>query len=63
MKKIFLLSTALLASGLSLAQEVGRVISAIPIIQRVSSPRQVCTQEQVAVQQPKSGAGVRGHWH
>jgi len=58
MKKLLLLSTALLASGLSLAQEVGRVISTTPIIQRVSSPRQVCTTEQVAVQQPKSGAGA-----
>lgn len=41
-----------------MAQEVGRVISATPIIQQVNSPRQVCTTEPVAVQQPKSGAGA-----
>jgi len=58
MKKLLLLSTAMLASGLSMAQEVGRVISATPIIQQVNSPRQVCTTESVAVQQPKSGAGA-----
>jgi uncharacterized protein YcfJ len=34
------------------------VISATPIIQQVSTPRQVCTTEQVSVQQPKSGAGA-----
>lgn len=58
MKKLLLLSTAMLASGLSMAQEVGRVISATPIVQQVNSPRQVCTTEPVAVQQPKSGAGA-----
>jgi uncharacterized protein YcfJ len=39
------------------AQEVGRVISTMPIIQQVAVPRQVCTQQQVATQQRKSGAG------
>jgi uncharacterized protein YcfJ len=58
MKKLLLLSTAMLAGGLSMAQEVGRVISATPIIQQVNAPRQVCTTESVAVQQPKSGAGA-----
>src|SRR5665647_3844783 len=58
MKKLLLLSTAMPASGLSMAQEVGRVISATPIIQQVNAPRQVCTTESVAVQQPKSGAGA-----
>lgn len=58
MKKLILLSTAALASGLALAQEVGRVISATPIVQQVNSPRQVCSTESVAVQRQRSGAGA-----
>jgi uncharacterized protein YcfJ len=58
MKKLLLLSTTLLASSLAIAQDVGRVISSTPIIQQVGVPRQVCTAGQVAVQQPKSGAGA-----
>lgn len=58
MKKFLLLSTALLASGLSVAQELGRVISSTPIVQQVNAPRRVCSTEQVAVQAPKSGAGA-----
>jgi uncharacterized protein YcfJ len=60
MKKLLLLSVVMLASGLGLAQtqELGRVISATPILQQVSVPRQVCSTEQVAVQQPKSGGGA-----
>src|SRR5665647_1225697 len=48
MKKLLLLSTALLASGLSMAQEVGSVISATPIVQQVNSPGQGRTIEPVA---------------
>ena len=44
-------------SGAVSAQEVGRVISSMPIIQQVAVPRQVCTQQQVATQPRKSGAG------
>ncbi len=58
MKKQLLLVSAMISSGLCLAQEVGRVISSTPILQQVGTPRQVCTVEQVAVQQPKSGAGA-----
>jgi len=58
MKKLLLLPLALITSGVTFAQEVGRVISATPIIQQVGVPRQVCTTEQVAQQQPKSGAGA-----
>ena len=58
MKNLFLVPLALAAGGASLAQEVGRVISATPIIQQVGVPRQVCTTEQVASPQPKSGAGA-----
>ena len=58
MNKLILLPVALAVGGAALAQEVGRVISATPIIQQVAMPRQVCTTEQVASQQPKSGAGA-----
>jgi hypothetical protein len=44
MKKLFLLSAAILASGLSLAQEVGRVISSTPIVNSAQSGN---TAEQV----------------
>lgn len=40
------------------AQEMGRVISSTPVIQQVAVPRQVCSNQPVAVQQPKSGAGA-----
>jgi len=58
MKKVLLLIPALLGSALVGAQEVGRVISATPVIQQIGVPRQVCTTETVAVQQQKSGAGA-----
>jgi uncharacterized protein YcfJ len=58
MKKLLLLSTALISSGVAMAQEVGRVISATPLMTQISVPRQVCTTETVAVQQQKSGAGA-----
>ena len=58
MKKLLLLLTAFISSGVAMAQEVGRVISATPLITQISVPRQVCTTETVAVQQQKSGAGA-----
>ncbi|MBU6369690.1 MAG: glycine zipper 2TM domain-containing protein [Limnohabitans sp.] len=60
MKKLFSVIGMLAAFYLpqSQAQEVGRVISSIPIIQQVAVPRQVCTQQQVTTQPPKSGAGA-----
>jgi uncharacterized protein YcfJ len=58
MKKLLLLSSALVISGLCLAQDVGRVISSTPVVQQVGQPRNVCTTEQVSVEQPKSGAGA-----
>jgi uncharacterized protein YcfJ len=48
---------AALSASSVFAQEVGRVISSMPIIQQVAVPRQVCTQQQVATQARKSGAG------
>jgi uncharacterized protein YcfJ len=58
MKKLLLLSVSLLAYGVGVAQEVGRVISSTPVVQQVGQPRTVCSIEQVAVQPPKSGAGA-----
>lgn len=40
------------------AQEVGRVLSSVPVVQQVAMPRQVCTNEQMSYQGPNSGAGA-----
>ena len=48
---------AVTASAAS-AQEFGRVLSATPVLQQVSVPRQVCTIEKVLVPGQKSGAGA-----
>jgi uncharacterized protein YcfJ len=40
------------------AQEFGRVLSATPVFQQISTPRQVCTVEKVLVPGQKSGAGA-----
>jgi len=58
MKTLLLLSAALATSGLSFAQDVGRVLSSSPIVEQVGQPRNVCTTAQVSVPQPKSGAGA-----
>lgn len=58
MKKPLLLIAALVASALGFAQEVGRVLSATPVLEQVGVPRNVCTTEQVPVQQRNSGAGA-----
>jgi uncharacterized protein YcfJ len=50
--------TVLSFMNLASAQEVARVISSTPIVQQVAIPRQVCSNEQVAVNGPKSGAGA-----
>src|SRR5688572_10705279 len=39
-------------------EEVGRVISSVPVIQQVAVPRQVCNNQPMVVQQPNSGAGA-----
>ncbi|CAA9421644.1 MAG: FIG01200701: possible membrane protein [uncultured Ramlibacter sp.] len=59
MKKSVVLSLlGLAAAGAAQAQqEVGRVISSTPVIQQVAVPRQVCNTQQVAVEQPTTGAG------
>ncbi len=53
---------ALLGLGAAHAQtspagEMGRVISTTPVLQQFAVPSQVCGTQQVAIQQPKSGAG------
>ncbi len=58
MKKPFVISVLALSCAVCGAQEVGRVLSSTPVMQQVGVPRQVCTNEQVAVQPAKSGAGV-----
>jgi uncharacterized protein YcfJ len=58
MKKSLVLSLiGLGAVGVAQAQEVGRVISTTPVIQQYAVPRQVCSNQQVTVEQPKTGAG------
>lgn len=60
MKKSILYPTlGLLAvcAGAVQAQELGRVISSTPVIQQIAVPRQVCTQQPVAVQQAPSTSG------
>jgi uncharacterized protein YcfJ len=49
---------ALGAGGSAWAVEFGRVVSATPVMQQVAIPRQVCSDQQIEVQQPKSGAGA-----
>jgi uncharacterized protein YcfJ len=57
MKQSIVLSALGLAALGVQAQEVGRVISSTPVVQQVAVPRQVCTNQQVAVQHPTTGAG------
>jgi uncharacterized protein YcfJ len=59
MKKSPLLALALGACATScFAVDLAKVLSATPVVQQVSVPRQVCTSQEVLVQQPKSGAGA-----
>lgn len=45
-------------AGAAGAEEVGRVLSATPMVQQVAVPRQVCSNQPMVVQQPNSGAGA-----
>lgn len=58
MKQWMILVLALVSGTGVWAQELGRVISSTPVVQQMAVPRQVCTTEQVGVQQPNSGAGA-----
>lgn len=66
MKNIFIktcmgsvVATAALASVPASAMDIlARVMSSTPVVQQVAVPRQVCSNEAVVVQAPKSGAGA-----
>jgi len=59
MKKSPLLTLALCTfATAALAVDLAKVLSATPVVQQVSVPRQVCSTQEVLVQQPKSGAGA-----
>jgi uncharacterized protein YcfJ len=58
MKKTVLFPLLGLAAFAAGAQEVGQVLSSVPVIQQVAVPRQVCTQQPVAVQPSTSGGGA-----
>lgn len=57
-KRFSVLALAATAAGASFAQDVGRVISTQPVIQQVSVPQRICSNQQIEVQQQKSGAGA-----
>jgi uncharacterized protein YcfJ len=53
------LAAAALASAPASAMDIlARVISSTPVVQQVAVPRQVCSNETVMMQAPKSGAGA-----
>ncbi len=63
MKKTLVISTVATAAGLaalpaSATDILARVISSTPVVQQVAVPRQVCSNQPVITQAPKSGAGA-----
>lgn len=63
MTKAIVLSTLAAAAGFaampaSATDILARVISSTPVVQQVAVPRQVCSNQPVVVEQPKSGAGA-----
>ena len=55
-KSLILTALGLAATGAS-AQEVGQVISSVPVVQQVAVPRQVCDQAAPMAQPQTSGGG------
>ena len=53
-----LAAAALACMPASAMDILARVISSTPVVQQVAVPRQVCSQETVMTQAPKSGAGA-----
>lgn len=51
-------AAALACAPASAMDILARVISSTPVVQQVAVPRQVCTNEAVMTQAPKSGAGA-----
>jgi uncharacterized protein YcfJ len=58
MNKTLIALTLVSLYGAASADEIGRVISSVPMVQAIAVPRQVCKIETVAAQTPKSGAGA-----
>ncbi|MES2946752.1 MAG: hypothetical protein V4772_28135 [Pseudomonadota bacterium] len=62
MKKVLVLSAAaaagLLSFNASAMDIMARVVSSTPVVQQVAVPRQVCNNQQVVTEAPKSGAGA-----
>lgn len=62
MKKLFALSalaaTSLVGLDASATDILARVISSTPQVQQVAVPRQVCNNQQVITESPKSGGGA-----
>ena len=58
MKSSLMLMVASLTGGLCAAQELGRVISSTPVVQQVTVPRQICSNESIIVPEQKSGGGA-----
>lgn len=63
MKKALVISAVAAAAGLaavpaSATDILARVISSTPVVQQVAVPRQVCSNQAVITQAPKSGAGA-----
>ena len=57
-RAVLLAAGATALATAALADEYGRVLSSTPIVQTVTVPRQVCTQQQVVVPPPKTGTGA-----
>ncbi|MES2511434.1 MAG: glycine zipper 2TM domain-containing protein [Pseudomonadota bacterium] len=62
MKKLLVLSTATIAGLMSVnasaADILARVISSTPVVQQVAVPRQICNNQPMVVESPRSGGGA-----
>jgi len=58
MNKSCITAAVVLIAGSASAQDYGRVLSSVAVMQQVAVPRQVCTSDQVWVQPQNSGAGA-----
>lgn len=58
MKRIACLSALALVAAAAHSQDMGRVLSSVPVVQQVQVPRQFCANQQIEVQPGKSGAGA-----
>ena len=58
MKRVIAVAIGLGALNSVWAQDLGRVLSSTPVVQQVSVPRHVCSNQQMIYQLPNSGAGA-----